>query len=407
MIFTALLAFTLPAVVHGQTEGGAWSMSADAAAGFSLASDGINPASSDSAALWILTANFLHRYDSPGWGLVLSDSIDLSGIAAAASGIGGTTALPSFAPLITVYEAYARLDMGNWGQLFVGKRRMGLGIGSTFAPGDLVDPRSGFWDQKTGFRGLDFAASLGSDIALRMALSLDRNFEAWAAGVRAKTASTSTAPTSAALAQAYASALDGASGPADPRLITWAGSADAQLGSLQLSAAGVYRPDSVERPSFGFSYDLDGLILQGEGAAEFSAYGNAAPTNPDWYGTAGIHWMASGDSDSLSIALDYDYNGRAGLLKHTNYLLPWISYTRNDVLNAYARALIGLDDASALVSLGLTLYPTQAFDLEFTALFGSGTSDSEFATLSSFAPVASPGAGKLSTQVGFDARVHF
>lgn len=398
----AVLAMSLPAAVHGQTEGGGWSMSADAAAGFSLASDGINPASPDSAALWILSTNFLHRYDSPGWGLVLSDSIDLSGIAAAASGTGGTTALPSFAPLITVYEAYARLDMGNWGQLFVGKRRMGLGIGSTFAPGDLVDPRSGFWDQKTGFRGLDFAASLGSDFALRLAMSLDRNFEAWAAGVHAKTA-----PVSPALAQAYAGALDGASGPADPRLITWAGSTDAQFGSLQLSAAGVYRPDSVERPSLGLSYDLDGLILQGEGAAEFSADGAAAPTKPDWYGTAGLRWMASGDSDSLSVTLDYDYNGRAGLLEHTNYLLPWISYTRNDVLNAYARALIGLDDDSALVSLGLTLYPAQAFDLEFTALFGTGANDAEFATLSNFAPILSPGAGKLSTQVGFDARVHF
>jgi hypothetical protein len=402
MTFAAVLVLSLPAAVHGQTEGGDWSMSADAAAGFSLASDGINPASADSAALWILSANFLHRYDSPGWGLVLSDSIDLSGIAAAASGTGGTTALPSFSPLITVYEAYARLDMGNWGQLFVGKRRMGLGIGSTFAPGDLVDPRSGFWDQKTGFRGLDFAASLGSDFSLRMAMSLDRNFEAWAASVHAKTA-----PASAALAQPYAGALDGASGPADPRLITWAGTADAQLGSLQLSAAGVYRPDSVARPSLGLSYDLDGLILQGEGAAEFSADGAASPTKPDWYGTVGLHWMASGDSDSLSVALDYDYNGRASFLKHTNYLLPWISYTRNDVLNAYARALIGLDDDSALVSLGLTLYPAQAFDLEFTALFGSGASNTEFAALSAFSPIPSPGAGKLSTQVGFDARVHF
>ncbi|MDA8411732.1 MAG: hypothetical protein M0001_15270 [Treponema sp.] len=421
-----------PAAAAGEEAGaGGWSMSADLEAGASLASSGFDPSSSDSAALWILTADFLHRYDGSGWGLVLSDSIDLSGLASAVAGTGGTDSLPAFTPAITIYEAYARLDMGNWGQIFVGKRRMGLGIGSVFAPGDLVDPRSGFWDQKTGFRGFDFAASLGSDFALRAALSLDRNFEAWAAGVRAKTATAAsvaatsvttssatsalTAYPSAATAQStsptpgqiYSAALDGAAGPADPRLFTWAGSADAQLGSLQLSAAAVFRPGAVERPSLGFSYDLDGLIFQAEGAAEFSADGAASPTKPDWYGTAGLHWTIAGDSDNLSLALDYDYNGRPGLLDHSNYLLPWISYARTDVLDAYARALVGLENPSALLSLGLTLYPAQAFDLEFTGLFGLGSGDGEFATLSNFAPIPSPGAGRLSTQVGVDARVHF
>ena len=416
-----------PAIAADEEAGaGGWSMSADLEAGASLASSGIDPSSSDSAALWILAADFLHRYDGSGWGLVLSDSIDLSGLASAVAGTGGTDSLPAFTPAITIYEAYARLDMGNWGQIFVGKRRMGLGIGSVFAPGDLVDPRSGFWDQKTGFRGFDFAASLGSDFALRAALSLDRNFEAWAAGVRAKSAAgaaavagaaVTTSTTTSALAaspstsptpgQIYSAALDGAAGPADPRLFTWAGSADAQLGSLQLSAAAVFRPGAVERPSLGFSYDLDGLIFQAEGAAEFSADGAASPTKPDWYGTAGLHWTIAGDSDNLSLALDYDYNGRPGLLDHSNYLLPWISYARTDVLDAYARALVGLENPSALLSLGLTLYPAQAFDLEFTGLFGLGSGDGEFATLSNFAPIPSPGAGRLSTQVGVDARVHF
>ena len=299
LALAAILSATVATGAAAQDPGaeGGWSMSADAVAGASLATDGLNPASADSAALWILALDFLHRYDSAGWGLVLSDTVDLSGLASAAIGAGGTEALPAFPPAITVYEAYARLDIGNWGQFFVGKRRMGLGIGTVFAPGDLIDPRTGFWDQKTGFRGLDFAASLGSDFAFRAALGLDRNFEAWAAGMRAKSA-----PVSSVLAQAYAKALDGAAGPADPRLLTWAGSADAQLGSLQVSGAAVFRPYAVTRPSLGLSYDLGGLILQVEGAAELSADGAASIGKPDWYDTAGLHWMTSGDSDSLSLA---------------------------------------------------------------------------------------------------------
>lgn len=406
---------------------GGWTFAADAAAGASLAADGPDFASADSAALWQLSANFLHRYDAEGWGLVLSDSIDFSGLAAAAAGTGGTAVLPSFTPTITVHEAYGRLDFGDWGQLFVGKRRMGLGIGTVFAPGDLVDPRSGFWDQKTGFRGLDLAASLGSDVALRLAASLDRNFEAWAAGMRAKSADAQAAADLAAakasggklypdaliqaaagLADAaYASVLDGAAGPADPRLVTWAASVDAQLGGLELALAGVYRPDAVARPSLGLSYDLAGIVLQAEGAAELSGDGAASLDSPEWYGTAGAHWTVSDDEDSLSVFLDYDYNGRAGLLANSHYLLPWISYTRNEVLNVYARALVALEDPSALVALGLTLYPAQGFDLEFTVSFCSGPTDGEFSTFGTLVPLPSPGAGKLTTQAGLAARVHF
>ncbi len=423
----ALALALAPAPLAAEGGEGGWTMSADAAAGAILAADGLNPASADSAALWVLSANFLHRYEGGGWGLVLSDSLDLSGDAAAAAGSGGTQSLPAFAPLLSVYEAYARLDIGDWGQLFVGKRRMGLGIGTVFAPGDLIDPRSGFWDQKTGFSGLDFAASLGSDVAIRAALSLDGNFSAWAAGMTAKSADAQAAADLAAAAAsgwplqpsaliqatklradaAYAAALGGAAGPADPRLMTWALSTDAQLGGLQLAAAGVYRPDAIERPSLGFSYDFGGLILQAEAAAEFSANGAASLADPDLYGTGGLHYMWSDEADSLSLALDYDYNGRAGLLAHSHYLLPWISYTRDEVLNAYARALVGLENPSAFVSLGLTLYPAQGFDLEFTALFCAGAGDGEFSSLASLAALPSPGAGKLSVSGGVAARVHF
>jgi len=386
-------------------EGPHYSLAADAAAGMILAADGLYPASADSAAVWTVQANFLHRLEAPGWGMVLSHNVDISGQAA-------TAAAPSFSPTTTVYEAYARLDIGEWTQLFVGKRRMGLGIGSTFAPGDALDPRSGFWDQKTGFRGIDLAASIGPDISLRAALSLDRSFDAYAAGMEKKTAASAfaTAPSDAAAqaaagqaAAAYAAALDGAAGPADPRLFTYALSAEAQLGSVQAAVAGVYArgdADSVERPSIGVSVDLSGLILQAEGAAELSGA-------PDWYASAGARYTWSNGPSMLSLSADYDYNGRAGLLKNAHYLLPYASYTLDQVFNLYARALVELEAPSALLSLGLTLYPAEGFDLELTGLFGLGGPGAEFSSIQSFAVLPSPGTGVLSSAIGFAARVHF
>jgi hypothetical protein len=373
------------------SSGPRYSLAADAAAGLILAADGADSARADSAAAWTLQANLLHRIEAPGWGMMLSHNVDISGQAA-------TQAQPAFAPSMTVYEAYARLDMGQWAQLFVGKRRMGLGIGSTFAPGDAVDPRSGFWDQKTGFRGIDLAASLGPDLAIRAALSLDRNFDAYALGVKNK-AATGT-PGQAAAKKAYADALGDAVGPADPRLLVYATSADAQLGSLQLAAAGVYSYGRIGRPSIGLSYDLGGLILQAEGAVELAG-------SPDWYGTAGARYSFVGGPRSLTVSVDYDYNGAPGLLRATHYLLPYLSYTKEDSFNAYARALVGLDGPSALVSAGLTLYPAQGFDLEFTLLAGLGASGSEFSTISSFAALPSPGTGELSAAAGLAARMHF
>ncbi len=382
--------------------GPVYSLSADAAAGFTLAADGFDPAVAGSAALWSVGANFLHRIEAPGWGMALSHKLDLSGL---------SSSTLSFSPSLVVYEAYARLDVGDWGQLFIGKRRMGLGIGTTFAPGDAIDPRTGFWDQKNGFRGVDVAASLGPDVALRGAMSLDRNFDAYAAGLAAKAAlaAWAQAPADPALiaaktaaAAVYTSALGPAAGPADPRLVVWALSTDAQFGALQLSAAGVYQPDRIERPSLGASLDLGGVILQAEGAVELTGA-------PDWYGTGGARRTWSHGASSLTLSCDYDYNGKAGaLLKQSHYLLPYLGYTRDEVLNVYARALVEVGAPSALLAAGLTLYPAQGFDVEFTGSLALGDGAREFAAQSAQSMPPSPVAGgTLSTSVGLAARVHF
>jgi hypothetical protein len=406
-----------PLSAQSAAGGPEYRLSADAAAGFTLATDGLDPASANSAAVWNLSGNFLHRLEGPGWGFVLSHALDLSGLTPSASGPGGLSASGLLsAAVLTIHEAYARLDLGDWGQLFVGKRRMGLGIGTTFAPGDRIDPRDGFWDQKDGFRGLDLALSLGPDLSLRAALSLDRNFDAWALGQRAKSAALAlaAAPTDSAAAAskaaadaAYAAALDGTAGPADPSLLAAALSTDLLLGSLQLSLAGVITGGSsgeVILPSLGLSLDLGGLILQAEGAVDFSGA-------PDFHATTGGRYTWAWGRASLTAALDYDWNSspwrsaNAILLAHDNYLLPSLSFSLEEGFLLYVRSLVGLDDpASALLSAGLTLYPAPGFDLEFSLLAAIAESGGEFAGLSAFPP---PSGGQTSLAVGIAGRAHF
>jgi hypothetical protein len=390
----ALVLGLLAAPAASALDAPVYSLSADALAGFSLAAEGFEPAVADSAAVWTLKTNLLHRIEAPSWGLVLSQALDFSGQAA------GSLA---FSPSVTVYEAYGRLDLGDWGQLFIGKRRMGLGIGSTFAPGDLIDPRTGFWDQKDGFRGLALSASLGPDLALRAALSLDRNLDAYAAGLKVKAAAAGTPPGNAtapsSATAAYAAALDGAAGPADPALLTWAFSADLQLGALELALSGVHSPGRVERPSLGLSFDLAGLILQAEGAVEL-----ADAEDPAWFGTVGARWTWTAGPVSLTLSLDYDRNGRPGILKAENYLLPTLVWGVDEVLNLSVRALVETVAPSALLQTTLALYPVQGFDIEVTGLFCLGADSGEFVAL---AAPPSPAAGKLANAIGLAARVHF
>jgi hypothetical protein len=393
-------ALTLPGPASqagAQEKGPVYSLAADAAAGLLLAGQDLDFAAADSAALFSVSANFLHRIEAPGWGMVLSHSLDIS--SASADLIAGA------APTLCVYEAYARLDLGDWAQVFLGKRRMGLGLGTTFAPGDAIDPRTGFWDQKNGFRGLDASFSLGSDIALRFAASFDRSFDAYAAGLAAKAAAAQGGPTSQPALDAkkgYAAALGDAAGPADPRLIVWALSTDAQLGSLQASLAAVYSPDYLARPSLGLSLDLGGLILQAEGAVELV-------DGPSWFGTAGARETWTSGDANLSLSLDYDYNGAPGLLKNSHYLLPSLRCGLVEKVDLYVRALVELGGPSALLSTGLTFYPVPGFDIETTGSFALGGALSELVGLAALAAPPSPLAppSQIRDAIGLAARVHF
>jgi hypothetical protein len=352
-----------------------YSLAADAAAGFAVSSPAYALADPGGSALWALSADLLHRIESTGWGATLHHSIDLSSRSGAVSS--------------TVYEAFARLDLGDWGQLFVGKRRMGLGVGAAFSPADPVDPRTGFWDQKSGFRGLAVSASLGSELSLRACVSLERNLEAYQAALAAQGSFASPAQKAAALA-----ALGGASGPADPALLGWAASIDYRGGIALLAASAAWSPGAYARPALGLSFDVGGFIAQAEAAVELE-------DGPSWHGTAGLRRTFSGADASLTLSIDYDYNGSPGLLSNTHYLLAYASLSAAWAFEAYVRALVGLEEPSALLSAGIVLLPATGFDLELAAALGLGEDGTEFAQrASAMRPPA-------RWSAGLAARVHF
>jgi hypothetical protein len=352
-ILLALAASPLP-LASEEGEPAPYSLSADASCGFLLAYPSLDPRAAGGAlggaegsvALWTLSADFLHRLEGAGWGAVLNHRIDLSGNAPSASVAG------------TVYEAYARLDLGDAASLAIGKRRMLLGLGTAFAPGDLVNPRSGFWDQKEGFRGLSFAGSLGSDFALRAALSLEDCLAARSA---------------------------------DLSLVAWALSAELQAGSLQLALGGTLKPGEIARPSLGASIDVMGLILQAEAAVELEG-------GPDWYADGGARYAIYSDAVEATLSIDGEYGGGRALSGKL-YLLPAASVSATGYGSAYARAIVDLEGRSALLSTGLTASPLEDLELELSAAFALGDDGAEFSRLPAF-----PDPAKA---FGLAARIHF
>ncbi len=388
----------------GSARGGPdYSLSADAAVGFGAASPGFDFTAAGTAALWTVSATFLHRFEGSGWGAVLNHTVDLSG-----SGV-----LPGTASAISgiVREAYADLCPDGALSISLGKRRMQMGVGTVFAPGDMINPRLGFWDQKDGFRGLALEGSVGADLSLRGALSLEGNLGAWAAALTARQALAAYGPADlryTAAAATAAAALAGTAGPADPRLFIWGASADAQVGTLQMALGGNFRPNRIVRPSIGFSADIAGLIFQAEGAVELAgALGGTpdslppgtAPGSPGWYGTLGLRYTLYGGDFELTLAADGEYGGGRGLAGWL-YLLPAVTVSIAETGSLTARALVDPEGGSALVSAILVAGFLRDFDIEMTGSFGIGAEGTEFSRLPE--PLES-----MRSTLGLAARVHF
>lgn len=190
-----------------------------------------------------------------------------------------TASLTASPPTVAVPEAYFRLRPTDSFDVTLGQKRFSLGVGQTFTVGDSLNPVIGFFDQKTGFRG----------------------------------ATAEWSPVSWASASAAVSTEQGsAEAP-----VTAAAQVSFLLDQLQLTVSAVGRKDVTFNPAVGVSYDLFGIILTAEGAAEFLPRGvrpsgpaaawkaPQAWTEPALSASAGARWTPTlGDWD-LTLAGEY------------------------------------------------------------------------------------------------------
>lgn len=225
-------------------------------------------------AAWVLTADLKPRFTygpasfqaDTNWTLPLSASL-----------AAGT-------PVVSVYEAYFRIRPTDSLDLTFGQKRLALGVGQTFTVGDSLNPVVGFFDQKTGFRGATAEWSPVSWASVSAAVSTEGN------------------------RPGTVGALGHPGGAVQLSLL---------LDQLQVTASTVARQEVSFNPAVGLSYDLFGVILTAEGAAEFLPQG-ARPSgpphtwkapeawrNPALSGSAGARWTPTlGDWD-LTVSAEY------------------------------------------------------------------------------------------------------
>ena len=190
-----------------------------------------------------------------------------------------TASLTPSTPSATIYEAYFRVTPVESLDLTFGQKHYNIGVGQIFTVGDTINPVIGFFDQKTGFRG---ATAEWSPVSWASASA------AW---------STGTQPNSAA--------------PVKPDQGLGAGQVSVLLDKLQLTASTVAGTDTLN-PAVGASYDLLGVILTGEGAAEFRPEGQTVST-PKLSGSGGARWTVTVTDDwDLTLAAQYLYWANSG-----------------------------------------------------------------------------------------------
>ena len=140
-----------------------------------------------------------------------------------------TASLSPASALATVYEAYFRVTAAPGLDLTFGQKHYNLGVGQLFTVGDSINPATGFFDQKTGFRGVTAEWSPNSSTSVSAALSTENSD------------------------------------------LTGAGQVSLLLDKLQLTGSLVADGTQAQtfNPAVGASYDVFGIILTAEGAAEF------------------------------------------------------------------------------------------------------------------------------------------
>jgi len=297
----------------------------------------------------------------------------------------------------TVDEAYALVKVSNAVDVFAGQKRMGIGLASTFGLSDGLNPRNGYWDQRTGFRGCGARISVGDTFLLDSAVSVERLIRL---------------------------------NSADGKKLTYATGFEWLPGNLDLAGCVTFSPGWTLLPALGLSYDLGGFIVSAEANLECmpqGKYPRGSSYNEFVYGggqTRGMNApvlsfatgfradLAFGKGDVV-VAADYAFLGqglnadqtevwkgiaaqvatsalsslRLGMLPqpllNRHYLLPAVGFTVTDVLDLQTRVLVNLFDGSVYINSVLTVQIIDNADLYFSGSGMTGVDGSEFQRLPS------------------------
>jgi len=288
-----------------------------------------------------------------------------------------TASLTPSAPTVYLAEAYFRVTPITGLDINVGQKRFNMGVGQTFTVGDSINPVIGFFDQKTGFRGASVVWSPSSWASASAAVSTE---EGRADRLRA------------------------------------VGQVSFLLDKLQWTAAVVSEKDTTFNPSTGVSYDLGGVILSAEGAAEFLPQGLrpststwSAPTAwtaPAFSGSAGARYQFTlGDWDT-TLSAEYLHwaqgwtksednawksNFAPGLAQTTLGATRGIRDQENaffrlllvngTILSASQFAAVDLQDYSCLGQSSITWTPWDNVDFVLTWLYSIGAADSAWSVV--------------------------
>jgi hypothetical protein len=250
-----------------------------------------------------------------------------------------TASLAPSTPQATIYEAYFRVTPVQTLDLTFGQKHYNIGVGQLFTVGDTINPVIGFFDQKTGFRG---ATVEWSPISWASASA------AW---------STGTAPNQG----------------------TGAGQVSFLLDQLQLTASTVAGENTLN-PAIGASYDMLGVILTAEGAAEYRPNGDTVST-PKLSGSGGARYTATLTDDwDLTLAAQYLYWANAGPM--TDSAARGITGTKNAFFQIQATAgtefslatllVLDVEDHSLLHQTIVTWTPWDNLDFVVTLQTASG-----------------------------------
>lgn len=309
----------------------------------------------------------------------------------------------------TVYEAYALFKPADGFDLYLGQKRMNIGVGQTVTVGDSYNPSVGFFDQKTGAKGLLLNLSLGSWLGVSAGLSLDKVLE-------------SAVPNS--------------------DLAVYGAQASVLWDRLQLVSGAVYRKAKTFNTSLGLSYDLGGVILTAEGAGEFLpqvAYPNGSGpvwsrpgewTEPRWSASAGARYTYTGDELTWTGACEYLYSGqgytdaeddlwktlpesnataigfkyglRPSVLLNQHYLFPKLVLGWEDWFGLTNAVFVNLTDGSLLFSHSLSWSPWEGLDLVASGRWSGGGGGTEWERIP-----AAPGSAGDVLQIAFQTKIHF